>query len=177
MSQKLFQVWIPNLAQIVLSYYQIYYKYYYGFVYYDVVTMTTNVAQDNPYPHIRFTIVFCLTVKGWSKHLTFKSHAIISSTHFWTNHQIFTQLECNSAIKNGSLSWNTPWLEQSMIYSYRGAYIAAVYLAGPQNPYKISSPLFPLHTWYLLPLKLSNKLNLPLLGLKEYIIFTIFPGK
>ena len=57
-----------------------------------------------------------------------------------------------------------------MIYCYRGAYIAAVYLAGPQNPYKIPSPILPLHTWYLLPLKLSNQLNLPLLRLEEYII-------
>ena len=53
-----------------------------------------------------------------------------------------------------------------MIFSYRGAYIAAVYFAGPQNPYKISSPRLPQNTWYLLPLKLSNKLNLPLLRLK-----------
>ena len=67
MSQKLFQVGIPNFAQIVLSYHQTNYKCYFGFIYYDVVTMATNVAQDNPYPHIRFTIVFCLTVKGWSK--------------------------------------------------------------------------------------------------------------
>ena len=57
-----------------------------------------------------------------------------------------------------------------MIYCYRGAYIAAIYLAGPQNPYKISSPILPLHICYLLPLKLSDKLNLPLLGLEEYRI-------
>ena len=57
-----------------------------------------------------------------------------------------------------------------MIYCYRGAYIAAVYLAGSQNPDKISSPVLPQHTWYLLPLKLSNKLNLSLLRLKEYRI-------
>ena len=57
-----------------------------------------------------------------------------------------------------------------MIYCYRGAYIAAVYLAGPQNPYKISSTVLPLHIWYLLPLKLSIKLNLPLLRLEEYRI-------
>ena len=44
MSQKLFQVDIPNLAQIVYNYYQIDYKYYFGFIYYDVVTMATNVA-------------------------------------------------------------------------------------------------------------------------------------
>ena len=37
------------------------YKCYFGFIYYDVATMTTNGAQDNPYPHIRFTIVFCLS--------------------------------------------------------------------------------------------------------------------
>ena len=55
-------------------------------------------------------------------------------------------------------------------YCYRGAYIAAVYLAGPQNPYKISSPILPLHIWFLLPLKLRNKLNLPLLRLEEYRI-------
>ena len=32
--------------------------------------MATNMAYDNPYPHIRLTIVLCLIVKGWSKHLT-----------------------------------------------------------------------------------------------------------
>ena len=64
------------------------YKCYFGFIYYDVVTMATKVAQDNPYPQIRFTIMFSLTVKVWSKHLTFKSHAIISSTQYWTNHMI-----------------------------------------------------------------------------------------
>ena len=32
------------------------------------------------------------------------------------------------------------------------------------------SPRLPQNTWYLLPLKLSNKLNLPLLRLKEYRI-------
>ena len=63
-----------------------------------------------------------------------------------------------------------------MIYCYWGAYIAAVYLAGPQNPYKISSPVLPLHTWYLLPLKLSNELNLPSERLEEYD-FIIFTGK
>ena len=57
-----------------------------------------------------------------------------------------------------------------MIYCYRGAYIAAVYMAGPQNPCKMSSPILALHTWYLLPLKLSDNLNLPLLRLEEYII-------
>ena len=57
-----------------------------------------------------------------------------------------------------------------MIYCYRGAYIAAVYLAGPQNPYKILNPILPLHTRFLLPLKLRNKLNLPLLRLEEYRI-------
>ena len=82
MSQKLFQVRIPNLAQIVFNYYQMNYKCYLGFIYYDVLTMATNVAQYNPYPHIRITTVFCLPVKGWSKHSTFKSYAIISSTHF-----------------------------------------------------------------------------------------------
>ena len=82
MSQKFFQVRISNLAQIVFNYYQMNYKCYFSFMYYDVVTMATNVAQYNPYPHIRFTIVFCVPVKGWSKHSTFKSHAIISSTHF-----------------------------------------------------------------------------------------------
>ena len=87
-----------------------------------------------------------------------------------TTLKIFRQLECNNTIKIVSLSWNTPQLQQSLIYSYRGAYVAAVYLAGQQNPYKISSPLLPLHTLYLLPLKLSNKLNLPLLRLKEYRI-------
>ena len=44
MSQKLFQVGIPNLAQIVFKYYQMDYKCYFGFIYYDVVTMVTNVA-------------------------------------------------------------------------------------------------------------------------------------
>ena len=87
MSQKLFEVGIPNLTQIVFNYYQMNYKCYFGFIYYDVVTMATNVAKDNPYPHIRLTIVMCLTVKGVVK--TFdKSHAIISSTQFWTNHPI-----------------------------------------------------------------------------------------
>ena len=71
-----------------------------------------------------------------------------------------------------SLSWNTPRHQQSMIYCYRGAYNGAVYLAGSQNPDKISSSVLPLHTWYLLPLKLSNKLYLPLLRLKEYRIST-----
>ena len=53
-----------------------------------------------------------------------------------TQLNIFRQLECNTTIKkNVSLSWNTPRHQQSMIYYYRGAYIAAVYLAGPQNPY------------------------------------------
>ena len=70
MFQKLSQVGIPNLAQIVFSYYETDYIHYFGFIYYDVVTMATNLAQDNPYPHIRLTIVLCLTVKGWSKHLT-----------------------------------------------------------------------------------------------------------
>ena len=87
-----------------------------------------------------------------------------------TQLKIVRQLKCKNAIKNVSLSWNTPRHQQSMIFSYRGAYITAVYFAGPQNPYKISSPLLPLNTWYLLPLKLSNKLNLPLLKLKEYRI-------
>ena len=59
-----------------------------------------------------------------------------------------------------------------MIYCYRGAHIATVYLAGPQNPYKISSPVLPLHTWYLLPLKLSNELNLPSERLEEYMILS-----
>ena len=59
-----------------------------------------------------------------------------------------------------------------MIYCYRGAYIAAVYLAGPQNPYMFSITVLPQHAWYLLPLKQSNKLNLSLLRLEEYTIFT-----
>ena len=67
---SLFQVCIPNWVQIVFSHYQMNYKCYFGFIYHDVVTMAANVAQDNPYPHIPFTIVFCLTVKGRSKHLT-----------------------------------------------------------------------------------------------------------
>ena len=46
------------------------YKCYFGFMHYDVVTMATNMAEDNPYPHIGLTIVLWLTVKGWSKHLT-----------------------------------------------------------------------------------------------------------
>ena len=44
MSLKLFQVGIPNLAQIVFNYYYMDYKYYFGFIYYDMVTMATNVA-------------------------------------------------------------------------------------------------------------------------------------
>ena len=44
MSQKLFQVGIPNLAEIVFNYYQMDYKCYFGFMYHDVVTMATNVA-------------------------------------------------------------------------------------------------------------------------------------
>ena len=44
MSQKLFQVGIPNLAQIVFKYYQMDCKCYFGFIYCDVVTMATNVA-------------------------------------------------------------------------------------------------------------------------------------
>ena len=44
MSQKLFQVDIPNLADIVFNYHQMDYKCYFGFIYYDVVTMATNVA-------------------------------------------------------------------------------------------------------------------------------------
>ena len=47
------------MAQIVFNYYQMDYKRYFGFIYYDVVSMATNVAQDNPYPHIRLTIVLC----------------------------------------------------------------------------------------------------------------------
>ena len=59
-----------------------------------------------------------------------------------------------------------------MIYCFRGTYMytPAVYLAGLQNPYKISSPILPLYTWYLVTLKLSDKLNLPLLRLEEYRI-------
>ena len=79
MSQKLFKVGIPNLDQIVFNYYQMDYKCYFGFIYYNLVTMATNLAQDNPYPHIRFTIMFCLTVKGWSKHLT--SHMPLFQAH------------------------------------------------------------------------------------------------
>ena len=45
-------------------------KCYFGFIHYDVVTMATNMAYDNPYPHIGFTIMLCLTAKGWSKHST-----------------------------------------------------------------------------------------------------------
>ena len=44
MSQKVVQVGIPNLAQIVFNYYQMDYKCYFGIIYYDVVTMTTNMA-------------------------------------------------------------------------------------------------------------------------------------
>ena len=64
MFQKRSQVGIPNLAQIVFNYYQMDYKRYFVFIYYAVVTMVTNLAQDNPYPHSRLTIVLCLTVKG-----------------------------------------------------------------------------------------------------------------
>ena len=83
MSQKLFQVGISNLSQIVFNYYQMNYKCYFGFIYYDVVTMVTNMAQDNPYPHI-----YCVLFNSQGVVKTFKSHAIISSTHFWTNHPI-----------------------------------------------------------------------------------------
>ena len=65
---------------------------------------------------------------------------------------------------------NTPRHQQYMIYWYRGTYIEAVYLTGPQNPYKISSPVLPMHTWYLLPLKLNDTLNELLLRLEEYRI-------
>ena len=44
MSQKLFQVGIPNLVQIVFNYYHMDYKCYFGFIHYDVVTMATNMA-------------------------------------------------------------------------------------------------------------------------------------
>ena len=44
MSQQLFQVGIPNVAEIVLNYYQMDYKCYFGFICYDVVTMATNIA-------------------------------------------------------------------------------------------------------------------------------------
>ena len=44
MFQKIFQVGIPNLAEIVFNYYRMDYKCYFGFIYYDVVTMATNVA-------------------------------------------------------------------------------------------------------------------------------------
>ena len=44
MSQKILQVGIPNLAQIVLNYYHMDYKCYFGFIHHDVVTMATNVA-------------------------------------------------------------------------------------------------------------------------------------
>ena len=44
MSQNVFQVGIPNLAEIVFNYYQMVYKYYFGFIYYDVITMPTNMA-------------------------------------------------------------------------------------------------------------------------------------
>ena len=67
------------------------YKCYFGFIYYDVVTMAANVAQDNPYPHIPFTIVFCLTVKGRSKHQylsnmpLFQAHISEQTTTFSDN--------------------------------------------------------------------------------------------
>ena len=44
MSQNVFQVGIPNLAEIILNYYQMDYKYYFGFIYDDVITITTNMA-------------------------------------------------------------------------------------------------------------------------------------
>ena len=44
MSQNLFQVGIPNLDQIVFNCYQMDCKCYFGFIYYDVVTMATNMA-------------------------------------------------------------------------------------------------------------------------------------
>ena len=43
-SQKPFQVGVPNLAQIVLNQYQMDNKSYSGFIYHDVVTMVTNKA-------------------------------------------------------------------------------------------------------------------------------------
>ena len=43
-SQKPIQVAIPNLAEIIFNYYQMDYKNYFGFIYYDVVTMATNMA-------------------------------------------------------------------------------------------------------------------------------------
>ena len=57
-----------------------------------------------------------------------------------------------------------------MIYCYRGMYIAAVYLAGSAKPIQDLKSHSPLHTWYFLPLKLSNKLNLPLSRLEDYRI-------
>ena len=59
MFQKISQVGIPNLAQIIFNYYQMDYKRYSDCIYYDVVSMATNVSQDNPYPYIRLTIVLC----------------------------------------------------------------------------------------------------------------------
>ena len=44
MYQQIFQVGISNLAQIVFNYYHIDYECYFGFIYYDVITMTTNMA-------------------------------------------------------------------------------------------------------------------------------------
>ena len=57
----------------------------FGFTYYDVVTMATNMTEDNPYPHIRLNMLLRLSAKEMVR--TFKmSSAIISSTDFWTNH-------------------------------------------------------------------------------------------
>ena len=43
-SKKPIQVGIPNSAEIIFNYYQMDYKCYFGFMYYDVVTMATNMA-------------------------------------------------------------------------------------------------------------------------------------
>ena len=43
-SQNVFQVGIPSWAEIVFNYNQMEYKCYFGFIYYDVITMTTNIA-------------------------------------------------------------------------------------------------------------------------------------
>ena len=44
MSQKLCQVGMPNLVQIIFNYYHMDYKCHFGFIHYDVVTMATNMA-------------------------------------------------------------------------------------------------------------------------------------
>ena len=45
------------MVQIILNKYPRHHKCYFGFIYYDVVTMATIMTKDNPYPNIRFNSV------------------------------------------------------------------------------------------------------------------------